>query len=271
MGARISHEAWQRDWPAHASPPDARDRVREATFLEGHWRYGAVVHHATAEALVAALRRETDKDTRHTLFLRLFAELVNALESLGAWGWTLQQRFEFRLFLDGFLSYPIYAPRKFFEAVSGWDGDLIELLDLPPRALTIRALRGLSGEVTSRELAETFDTRLPCLKDSAEQYFKRDRALLTHYNKAKHGATMLQLAEHTRDHETDFQVIAPQLRRAEIEAGKWYDVAKFSATEEMIERSRTHVLQTTKSIQHLALLAWALHDAGLLYQRPQRG
>src|SRR5262249_10049764 len=105
-GSRIPLGEWRDGWRELTDPPDARDHERERTFLRAHTHYGARIHSETVQALCDVLQEARTTTRRHTLFLRLFAEYVNALESLGAWGWSLQRRNDFRLFLDGFLAYP---------------------------------------------------------------------------------------------------------------------------------------------------------------------
>jgi hypothetical protein len=258
---------WRTRWRDYVGPPDAADEEREAMFLRAHWEYGALVHRVTAQALISALADEQAAKRRHALFLKLFAEAVNALESLGAWGWALRYRFEFRLFLDGFLSYPTGAPSEFYRAVlDDADALLVSLLNLPSRDRIIRATRELNpAEMTAREVAEALDLRVGRLRQSAEQWFERDRVLLSNYNKAKHGVTMLRLPAHAHT-EADFQVLAPQLDLEEIEAGRWYSVTRFEVTDDMIARTMNHIEHTTGSIQHLSIIAWALDDAGLLYE-----
>ena len=115
--ARITLRQWREQWPDYIAPPDARDHERERTFLEAHGRYGARIHLDTAEALAAALEDELVAVKGHRLFLKLFAEFANALESLGALGWAVGRRRGFRLFLDGFLSYENDAPAIFYRRI----------------------------------------------------------------------------------------------------------------------------------------------------------
>ncbi len=261
----ISLAQWRNNWEEYADPPDPRDRERERTFLRDHARYGAAIHLHSANALAdAAIAQGVDPDRRLVLLLRLFAEFVTGLESLGAWGWTLQRRRTFRLFLDGFLAYPTDAAEKFFRGAARHEGDLVTLLELPERELVVRAFLDLVPNATDAQVNEYLDGGLDSLKLAADQFFEQDSALLTYYNKAKHGATMVRLEEHTNT-EFDFQVIAPQRNRDSIAAGAWYDVSRFEASDEMIGRIRQNCHAMTESIRQLAMLTWALYEAGLLY------
>lgn len=263
--SRISLIAWRKGWPEFVGAPDARDRKREETFLRDHARYGATIHRHTGEALAKALEHETEATKRQTLFLRLFAEYVNSLESLGALGWTIRRRDEFRLFLDGFLSYPHDAPGAFFRSVLEGSGTLVDLLALPPRGKVIQAVRDLTADGgAAREAGVWLDAGAVGLAEAAQQYFTADSVLLTHYNKAKHGATMLRLDDHTAD-ELDFQVIAPQRDRAAIAAGSWYEIGEFRASPDLVERVRKNIEAVTEGIQQLAIITWALWRAGILY------
>jgi hypothetical protein len=267
MTSRIRLAEWRDDWQGLTDPPDARDHEREQTFLRDHAHYGARIHSEVVEALAGALEGARSTARRHTLFLRLFAEYVNAHESLGAWGWSLQRRNEFRLFLDGFLAYPHQAPAAFFESVLASGGNLIELLRLPERAAVIRSIREQLPVASARAAGKDLDTLMHNMKQAAEQYFTHDSVLLTHYNKAKHGATMLRLAKYTED-ELDFQVIAPQLDRSSASEGARYDIAKFRASPEMVDLIRSNTVIVTNSIRALSFLAWALYQAELFYETP---
>jgi hypothetical protein len=125
----------------------------------------------------------------------------------------------------------------------------------------------LAPASTARDVGEALDAALTSLKESADQYFAHDMTVLRIYNKAKHGATMLRLDEHTHD-ENDFQVIAPQRDLQEIADNKWYDIARFESAPAMIQRMQNGIEHSTGSIQHLAVLAWAMHRADLLYTDP---
>jgi hypothetical protein len=122
--------------------------------------------------------------------------------------------------------------------------------------------------VQPREAGEWIDGGLDLLRQTAEQYFTHDSVLLTHYKKAKHGATMLRLDEHTND-ELDFQMLAPQRDVDAIAEGKWYDVGLFRASEEMVARTLGNVRAATNSSQQLSTIAWALYSAELFYVEPE--
>lgn len=266
--ATIRLRQWREDWRDYIDAPDARDYERERTFLEDHGRYGAKVHAETADVLAAALENEQGAAKRHRLFLKLFAEFVNSLESLGAFGWAIGRRREFRLFLDGFLSYPNDAPASFYRRVQEDGATLSSLLSLPPRQVVIQAVRRLIPDGgTARETGEWLDGGLDILRQLAEQYFTHNSVLLTHYNKAKHGVTMLRLAEHTND-ELDFQILAPQRDVDQIGAGFWYDVGLFRASEDMVGRTHGNVEVVTAMIQQLSIIAWALYSEDLFYVDP---
>jgi hypothetical protein len=261
----ISLDKWRKKWSDYTEPPDTHDQQREAAFLESHWRYGALAHQVAADALLEALRREQDTERQHALCLKLFAEQVNALETLGAWGWAIRHRHEFRLFLDGFLSYPVGAADEFFCSVQEAESvDLISLLALLPRHTIIRAVRDLHPEFTSRDVGEMLDFVAPQLRECADLYLRDERVLVTHYNKAKHGATMVRLAQHTRA-STDFQIIAPQRVVAEIENGRWYHVAKMTTSDELIQPIVHNITQVTNLIRNLSVITQAMHSAGILY------
>lgn len=260
---------WREEWQDLTDPPDASDHERESSFLRDHVLYGAAIHRDTANALAAALEAEPGETQRLTLFLRLFAEYVSSLESLGAFGWAMRWRSDFRMFLDGFLSYEQDGPRSFYRRVLDAEEGLIELLGLPPRAPVIAAVRALHPDGgTAREAGEYLDTGIQNVRQAAEQYFVEDSVLLTHYNKAKHGATMVRLADHPHG-ARDFQVIAPNRDEEAVAAGAWYDIARFTASDHQIERIRRNIAAVTGSIQQLAVIALALYSQEIFYTDPE--
>lgn len=256
------------DWREYTDDPDDRDRERERTFLEGHANLGARIHIETADVLAAALVDELAPGKRHRLFLKLFAEFVNALESLGAFGWALRRRREHRLFLDGFLSYPHDAPATFYRSALEDEATLVSVLGLPPRQTVIQTVRGhIQGGGNAREAGAWLDEGMNILRQLAAQYFEHNSVLLTHYNKAKHGVTMVRLDEHTND-ELDFQVLAPQRELDAIGHGYWYDVGLFRASREMVDRTHGNVSVVTGMLQQLSIIAWVLYSAELFYVDP---
>jgi hypothetical protein len=269
VGKTIALERWRTRWSEHTAPPDRHDRELEATFLESHWTYGALVHGVAADALRDALKGETRPGRRHALFLKLFAESVNALETLGAWGWAIRERRAFRLFLDGYLSYPRGAADDFYRCVLERDGDqtLVELLDLPSRQAIIRAMRDVAPELTARAVAGSLDSVPSHLAACGRLYLADDRFLVAHYNKAKHGVTILRLAEHTGG-DADFQLIAPQLVRSQVDDGNWYHIARITVDEETVDITLSNIEVATTLISELSLLAFGMHRAGLLSVQP---
>jgi hypothetical protein len=261
--------AWRDRWQEYTEPPDGRDHARERAFLSEHANYGATIHRHTADVIFAALEDELNATKRHALTLRLFAEFANGLESLAAWGWSLQRRRTLRLFLDGFLSYPLGAAEAFYRDVlerAAEDG-VVELLDLPPRAEVIRDARALVPASSARDVGEYLNGGMQLLQQSAEQYFVGEMVLVRHYNRAKHGTSMIRLDEYTNN-EFDFQLIAPEWRRAEVANGAWYNIGLFRADEAMVGRLHRNIEAVTHSIRFMANVAWALYRAGHLYAEP---
>jgi hypothetical protein len=266
--AKITIRQWRVDWREYTDEPDERDRERERTFLQGHADLGARVHIETADVLAAALADERVAGKRQRLFLKLFAEFVNALESLGAFGWAVRHRREHRLFLDGFLSYPHDAPATFYRNVLEEGATLLSVLALARRETVVQAVRRhIAGGGTARETGEWLDQGMDVLRQLAEQYFEHNSVLLTHYNKAKHGVTMVRLDEDTND-ELDFQVLAPQQELEAIEHGYWYDVGLFRASDDMVQRTHGNVSVVTGILQQLSKIAWVLYATEQFYVDP---
>lgn len=260
----LSVGAWLKQLPA----PNDANRATEAAFLEEHWRYGGRVHEETAKALVTALGEPSEIAVGHGLFLRLFTEFANALETLGAWGWAIRNRRDFPLLLDGFLAYPHSAPREFFTAVKRNRSGIINLLRLPPEEKLVPAVIDGFGHWTPAEcrqaLAETFES----LRQSAHHYFTEDEIFRTTYNKAKHGATMLRTADMD---DRQFYVVAPHLVIRGPRDTSRYDLSKFTVNKTMIgalER-RTQLIGVT--IRVLTGIARSLLQADLLNPRKRKG
>ncbi len=265
MAKRLSVSAWFKQLP----PPTDANRRTEAAFLEEHWQYGGRVHEETVKAIVAAFSQPSEVAVGHGLFIRLFTEFANALETLGAWGWTIRNRRDFPLLLDGFLAYPHSAPREFFQAVKrNRSGSIVLLLKLPPEERLIPALVAGFAQWTSAEckaaLAETFTS----LRQSADHYFAEDEIFRTTHNKAKHGATMLRTADMDA---RQFYVLAPHLVVRGKRDRARYDLSKFTVNKTMIGalQRRTELIGTT--IRMLAGISRALLQADLLYPRRRPG
>lgn len=125
-----------RSWRSANWSPGAVAHARERQFLDQYVDQAWRVHQTTAEALVRRAADAAD-DERQLLFLRLFAEYVNALEVLGGWGWAIRHRGQFKLLLDPFLAYAPDEVQSFYEAVSADSGDLASLLGLRPAHATL--------------------------------------------------------------------------------------------------------------------------------------
>jgi hypothetical protein len=258
---RLTPSEWRDGWE-----PTPNNRALEVAFIHDHWKYGVSIHTETAKALIAALSAGSSMSVGHPLYLRLFAEFANSLESLGAWGWTIRNRRKFKLFMDGFLTYPMHAPGDFYRLARDCRGrdaqTLFDLLKLPDQALVVPAVAAVaepwSEEDTRLILARTMFN----LKQAAVQFFAGNQAILTGYNRAKHGVTMMRPPAMTDPRQ--FQIIAPHLRIEEGEPeGIHYDIQTFRVDKTMITRLQGNIESVADSIKVLALLTWGLLEAGL--------
>jgi hypothetical protein len=261
---RVRQDQWLNDWE-----PTPDNRALEAAFLRDHWDYGVSIHNETAKALIAALSEGSTMSVGHPLFLRLFAEFANSLESLGAWGWTLRHRAKFKLFMDGFLTYPPRAPGEFYGLARDREGRdaaaLFDLLNLHEEDLVFPAVVNVVKNWTEDDVREVLAMTMFNIKQAAVQYFAANQAILTGYNKAKHGVTMLRAPGTTNPRE--FQIIAPHLRIEEgEEEGIRYEIQTFRVDKTMIERLEGNIESVAGSIKVLALLTWGMLEAGLLYE-----
>ncbi len=240
----IGLRAWRsKDWT-----PAAVDHAREAQFLDQYVEHAWRVHDVAAAALVAKAATAGD-DERQLLFLRLFAEYVNALEVLGGWGWAIRHRKEFGLLLDAFLAYAPGEVTSFYETLSAGDGDLAALLALRPLPEIARAwVERADEEVREHDLLEEFTRCGANLGEAAAQYFNREQLLLTNYNKAKHGAPIIRTPALAAD---EFFVLAPQ--RDPTQSGR-YLFSKFRADDAMFGRvtgNVTFISRTTRAVVSL--------------------
>jgi hypothetical protein len=238
-----------RKWRTADWVPAAVDRAREQQFLDQYVDEAWRAHEVTATALVARAAGAADDD-RHLLFLRLFAEYVNALEVLGGWGWAIRHRGEFKLLLDAFLAYAPDEVQSFYETVAAEPGDLAVLLGLCPLSEIASAWVERSEDESVREevLLDEFERCAANLRQAAAQYFDRDQLIVTNYNKAKHGAPIIRTPALSPD---EFFLLAPQ--RDPSESAR-YLFSRFRADDEMFARvagNVTFVSRTTGAVVSL--------------------
>ncbi len=237
----------------------------EAALIDGHWRYGGLIHQKAAEALLAALKDEpSDPATGHALAARLFGEYAAALETHGAWAWALRNRFERESFIDAYLDYTNRDVSEFYAVVRDHTGDLVDLLNVPrPQRLDEIAQAKFPEMLSEGEsFAEGFAARYERLKKASELYFGHDRVLIDTYNKTKHGAPMVQLIE--PDNHRRFEFVVPNRSKSGDDR---YSLATFLLDKTLIETLENNVSSMTMSITELAGLTRLLDMFGLLYER----
>jgi hypothetical protein len=248
-----------RAWRSEDWTPAAVDHAREAKFLDHYVEQAWRVHEVAADALVAKVAGAAD-DERQLLFLRLFAEYVNALEVLGGWGWATRNRDRFKLLLDGFLAYVPGEVASFYESVSANDSRRPRR---PARATAtgrdrLRWADRADEDVHERVLLDEFTRLAANLRQAASQYFDREQLLLTNYNKAKHGAPIMRTAALAP---SEFFVLAPQ--RDPMQSGR-YLFSKFRADDEMFARVAGNVTFVSRTTQALVSLLRNLKRLELL-------
>jgi hypothetical protein len=244
-------------WRTASYTPSATDTAREDEFLDQHVTTGALIHQTTAEALVAALASETDTSRRELLALRVFAEYVSALETMGAWGWAIRHRREAPLLLDAFLSYRVADVLDFYSIVSTHTGELRSLLDLPPTQDITDAFR--RGGFPHSGMLSDFVKLERNLKQASEHYFHPQEAFVTTYNKAKHGAPILHDSTLAAG---EFLLIAPE---RDLGATERYAFYKFGSGDEITAKTLELVRWVSHSTQGLVSFARNLKTLGLLY------
>jgi hypothetical protein len=244
-------------WRRAQVQPSANDQAREDAFLDQHIESGALIHQVTAETLVAALKVEQDVGRRELMALRVFAEYVGALETLGAWGWSIRNRRDAPLLLDAFLSYSVGDVRDFYEIVSTWTAELSDLLNLPQTEEITDAFR--RGGFPHGPMLAEFGRLEKNLQQASEHYFHPQELFVTSYNKAKHGAPIAH--DPTLD-VGEFLLIAPE--RDPTQIGR-YVFFKFGSSDEIVEHTLKLVRWVSHSTQALVSFARNLKTAGLLY------
>lgn len=244
-----------RDWRRSGVTPNANDQYREDQFLDQHLSGGALIDVTTSKAVASALDEETDADERARLTLRLFAEYVNALETLGAWGWSIRHRSSSRLLLDVFLSYAPGDVKEFDKTVSSNTGELAQLLRLPAtQTITDEFRRG--GLPHGKLLAE-FGRVEVNLAQAADHYFGNQELFVANYNKAKHGAPIIRAP---RLAEQEFYVLAPDLS-----GSTRYQFTKLNSGHEAIRKYVGLTKQVSETSRALVSFARNLKTVGLLY------
>jgi hypothetical protein len=248
--------------------PTWKDRHIETAWLKEHWGYGGKIHEETARAIAAALKVPTSRSVGHALYFKLFAEFANALEIAGAWGWVIRTRRDNQLLLDAFLTYRPGAPREFYLAARrNRSGSLTRLLRLPAEDKVVEALGAAIPEWTRDECRQAMTDCVKQAEFLASRYFAQDEIVLSTYDRAKQGATMLHDESLTP---REFWVLAPHLDIAGPRDKARYDLPKFTVNRQMIEAAVRNVELAGSMIRYLAGLARALSDACLLYPRRAR-
>lgn len=234
----------------------------ERALIDGHWRYGSLIHVRTAEALVGILAGELDPEARHILFSRLFGEYAGSLETFAAWAWALRNRCEKGSFLDAYLGYTNQDVGEFYTLVREHDGDLSDLLRLPDAEGIVALAMEREADLPEQGYRESLRAVYDRLKEAADSYFTTDRVIVDAYNKTKHGAPMLRLFE--PEDERKFEIVMGVRRPAE-EDPRPYRFSAFTVSPEEIEKHRNNISVMTDHIRDIASLTKVLLDADALY------
>ncbi len=246
----------------------------EAALIDAHWRYGALIHHTSAEALAAALgSKPSDVATGHTLFSRLFGEYAGSFETFAAWGWSLRKRSQPGSFLTEYLRYRPGDVKKFYCLVRHHEGDASSLLCLPSRERIIEATVARHEEVPHDErealpsgerYGDALDTLYERLKMTAEIYCAEGGILVAAFNKTKHGAPMLQPFETQNPRSFEFVMKNPC---SAVEGEPPFRFVAFTVTRSEVDKYLNNVHVMTEAIRELAGITKVVHDAGLLYDQ----
>jgi hypothetical protein len=244
-----------RAWRRSGAIPTRLDHGREDEFLDQHIHGGALLHVTTADAVLHVLNSTVEESERARLALRIFAEYVNALETLGAWGWSIRNRNSSRLLLDVFLSYAPGDVADFYRSVNGHESELSTLLRLPPTQTITDEFRRRG--VPHGPLLAEFSRVEANLAQAAEHYFHPDQLFVSTYNKAKHGAPIIRDPDLPPE---KFHILAP-----DPTGQTRYRFTTLSSTRATVEVNVRLTRQVSETTRALVSFARNLKLAELLY------
>lgn len=237
-------------------------RELEAALIDGHWRYGGLIHQRTADVLLTALKTEpSDTATGHALAARVFGEYAAAVETHGAWAWALRNRFDRGSFLDAYLDYRNNDVTGFYALVRDHEGDLTDLLRLPTLKRVSEVAKVRFPEWSEEQFAAGWVARYERLKTAADLFFGHRGLLIQTYNKTKHGAPMVRVVEPENHRRFEF-VLTAQDKTGDDR----YELATFTLGPKLIAQLGNNVKSMTTSITELASLTNLLVMFGLLYE-----
>jgi len=193
----------------------------------------------------------------------VFAEYVGALESMGAWGWAIRNRADAPLLIDAFLSYRVSDVSDFYATVAGHDGDLASLLRLPPTQAITDVLRKRGAPHGG--LLSDFYALDENLKTAATHYFHPQEIFVLTYNKAKHGAPIVEDPDLPPD---GYLLMGPNL---DSQSAGRYAFYKFGSGDEIVAHTNKLVRWVSRSTQALVAFAEKLKTDGLLYETGAHG
>lgn len=222
----------------------------ERLLIEQHWDYGARVHEEVADVLVERLGKGTDLVHGHAVFTRLYQEQIAALEDFGAFAWALRERHSHGL-LSAYLRYQVCDIRAFWKVVRRHDGDLINLLHLPPEDEINGVLTNLPK--TKEALTEILAVRMENLKQGSDQFSTTDEIVISVYNKLKHGIPIIRREGSSS---RQFEVL---LSRRGVAA------VRFEITAAEIRKFHRNTQAWSVALRELAALTKILFDGGILY------
>jgi hypothetical protein len=245
-----------------SKPVFTRDEI-EAALIDGHWRYGGLIHREAADVFATSLRTEpSTQATGHALLSRLFGEYAASLETHGAWAWAMRNRFRRGTFIDAYLDYMNRDVHAFYEFVRGHEGDVTDLLRLPPTDRIVEVAAATEMAFSADEFRAGLDARYARLKIAADLWFGHEGILIQAYNKTKHGAPMVRMT--TPDDPRRFEFVVPDRQK---QGDDRYRLVMFTLSRKTIDTLSNNVESMTASITELAGLTRLLSMVGLLYEQ----
>ena len=158
-------------------------------FLRDYQGFGSRGHLLAVESLSESIRSTRDDDARKLLAVKVFAELMAALENLGALCIAVRHRDDSVGLVYSFLTYesrekmaPPTKVREMYDLVRGGDG-LTRGLKLPSLADIIAA----HEKFAESTLPKLYSEANILLSQAANVYLVDERSLVRAYNKTKHG------------------------------------------------------------------------------------
>ncbi|MEW6241639.1 MAG: hypothetical protein AB1564_12595 [Chloroflexota bacterium] len=179
---------------------DSSGRKLLLDFLDNYKGFGSLGHLCIANALAERISFSSDPKERSLLAVKMYSELISALEDLGALCIAIRHREEGLGIVYNYLSYgqshnphsPKTSTRKMFELCNVDSRVLVTALNLPALEDVVR-----SFPAESKTFSQLYSVLNQFLPYAANLYLYKDRqvdVVMRAYNKMKHGFVVVDNA-----------------------------------------------------------------------------